>query len=325
MVAVCSVSAQDLIWTTRSFPNLNTTWPRFNVAYLRCVPLVIVICAGQTNAAGESPGIHPSVKSSRSGRWLVQETENFRICCLPSLPNAERLPSVCEVLRRQLQETWFGRTSAEWSPKCEIVVFPTVQEYRRNLGPGSEQSSGCASIDIEHQRIIKRRIDLRSDADDWVSAALPHELTHVIVADRFTKRQIPRWADEGMAILAESADKRARRAATMQRAFVRQRPMTVGELLAVAQYPSSDRRDAFLGQSASLVSYLLEQGSPDQFFDFVEQSASRGYERALADVYEIASRSQFEVGWQAQMFSRSESAELLASRIEGVTSRLPAN
>lgn len=127
-----------------------------------------------------------------------------------------------------------------------------------------------------------------------------------------------------MAILAEPADKRARRAAAMQRAFVRQQPMTVGELLAVAQYPSNDRRDAFLGQSASLVAYMLEQGSPEMFLDFVEQSASRGYDRALADVYKIASRSQFEVGWRAQMFSPRESAELLASRIEGVTSRLPA-
>ncbi|MBI3864952.1 MAG: hypothetical protein HY290_24005 [Planctomycetia bacterium] len=235
------------------------------------------------------------------------------------------MPVACETLRRQLQETWFGKASGNWSPKCDIVVLPTVSEYSRTLGPGSEQSSGCASLDIEHEQVVKRRIDLRGDADDWLSAALPHELTHIIVADRFTKRQIPRWADEGMAILAEPLAKRARRSAAMQHALARQRPQTAGELMAIGQYPSGDRRDAFLGQSASLVAYLLEQGSPDKFLEFVERSATHDYDRALADVYQIASRNRFEVAWQAQMFSRGESAELFASRIEVVTSGWRAN
>ena len=37
--------------------------------------------------------------------------------------------------------------------------------------------------------------------------ALPHELTHLILADRFSPRQVPRWSDEGMAVLADPAEK----------------------------------------------------------------------------------------------------------------------
>lgn len=292
------------------------------MASIRCLPVVLILFAGRTDAADEKPNDadRPAVKLSRSGRWLVQETANFHIYCLPSLPEAQRLPVTCESLRRQLQETWFGMASGDWSPKCDIVVFPTVSEYSRTLGPGSEQSSGCTSLSIEHERVVMRRIDLRGDADDWERAALPHELTHVIVADRFTKRQIPRWADEGMAILAEPVAKQTRRSAEMQRALAGKRLLTAKELLAISQYPPGNRRDSFLGQSASLVAFLLEQGSPETFLEFVERSATHDFDRALADVYGIASCNRFEVAWQAQMYSRGDTVEMLASRVESVIS-----
>ena len=37
----------------------------------------------------------PVLKSYRYGRWLVQETANFRVICLPDLPQRGRLPDVC--------------------------------------------------------------------------------------------------------------------------------------------------------------------------------------------------------------------------------------
>ena len=55
-------------------------------------------------------------------------------------------------------------------------------------------------------KIISRRVNLRTDHPTLVQAVLPHEITHVILADFFTEQQIPRWADEGLAVLAEPLD-----------------------------------------------------------------------------------------------------------------------
>ncbi len=162
-----------------------------------------------------------ATKTYMSQGWLVQESDTFRVYCQPNLADAKRLPEACEALRRQLQETWFGTAAQDWSPRCDIVVHATIAGYIRELGAGSRQSSGCATVDLEKGHVIKRRIDLRADADDWLISALPHELTHVILAEKFADKQIPRWADEGMAILTEPRTRQAIRRTAMQRAVAR--------------------------------------------------------------------------------------------------------
>ncbi len=252
--------------------------------------------------------------------WLIQETENFRIVCLPNLAEAKRLPEACEALRCQLQETWFGAVGESWSPRCEIVVHGSVAGYVRELGAGSRQSSGCATIDMERGRVVKRRVDLRADADDWLNSALPHELTHVILADKFAERQIPRWADEGIAILAEPVARQSVRRTAMQRAVTRTAQFSVAELVSLREYPAGDRRDAFYGQSASLVAYLIEHDSPAKFLEFLQLGQQQGFERAVAEVYGIRSLAELDARWRPQLLDRGQSAELFASRIARITS-----
>jgi hypothetical protein len=218
-----------------------------------------------------------------------------------------------------LQETWFGSATEEWSPRCDIVVHPTVNEYVRELGPASRQSSGCASVDIQHGKVAKRRIDLRADADDWMNSALPHELTHVILAEKFTSKQIPRWADEGMAILTEPVGRQTERRQSMQNALARSVRLTAGELMSVANYPTAERRDAFYGESASLVAFLIERDSPARFLEFLQMSQNRGVDQALAEVYGIRSSSELDIQWRPRLLNRGSSAELLASRVARIT------
>jgi hypothetical protein len=272
-------------------------------------------------------GAERSEQSGRAGvsrtretqGWLVQETSSFRVVCRTHAAYADRLPQACEALRRQLQTTWFGESTDEWSPHCEIVVHPKVAGYVKQLGPGSEQSSGCATIDIEKGHVVRRRIDLRADADDWMISALPHEMTHVILADKFATKQIPRWADEGMAILSEPQARQAVRRSAMQRATVRAPRYAAGELLALREYPTGDRRDAFYGQSASLVAYLIERESPAKFIEFLQLGQERGFESALTEIYQIRSLADLDARWRPQLLDRGQSAELFAARIAKIT------
>lgn len=270
--------------------------------------------------ATKTHSINRTTKSYESKGWLIQESQTFRVCCGTSLAASRRLPEACEALRRQLQETWFGEASGDWSPKCEIVVHPTVSEYVRELGPGSRQSSGCATVEVEGGKVVKRRIDLRADADDWMTSALPHEMTHVVLAEKFTRKQIPRWANEGMAILSEPAARQATRRAAMQRALATTGRFAAAELVVLADYPAASRRDAFYGESASLVAYLIERDSPARFLEFLQVAERESCERALKEVYRIGSLSELDIRWRPQFLDHGQSAELFASRIARITS-----
>jgi len=291
---------------------------RFFAAFAACSALFLSPLSAEEKADRSSPASATTARVTQG--WLIQESPSFRFVCRADLPEGRRLPEACEALRKQLQETWFGGAADEWSPKCEIVVHPTVAGYIRQLGPASRQSSGCATVDVEKGRVVKRRVDLRADADDWLGSALPHELTHVVLAEKFTQKQIPRWADEGMAILSEPAIRQAGRRAAMQRALGRTNRYSAAELLAVADYPAGERRDAFYGQSASLVAYLIERDSPARFLEFLQLEQKQGLQRALAEVYRIKSAAELEARWRPQLLDRGQSAELLASRIALITS-----
>jgi hypothetical protein len=276
--------------------------------------------AAEQPASSAAPASSEVVRVFETQGWLVQESASFRVICRKDFADARRLPEACEALRRQLQETWFGEAAESWSPRCEIVLHPGVAGYVRELGQGSQESSGCATIDIEKGRVIKRRVDLRADAADWMFSALPHELTHVVLADKFATKQIPRWADEGMAILSEPASRQATRRSAMQRALAKAPRYAAGELLALHDYPAGDRRDAFYGQSASLVAYLIERDSPAKFLEFLQLGQRQGFEQALTNIYGIHTTAALDARWRPQIYDRGPSAELFAARIAKITS-----
>ncbi len=162
------------------------------------------------------------------------------------------------------------------------------------MGPGSEQTSGCATIRLEEGRVVVRRIDLRADALDWKSETLPHELTHVVLADRFCRTRIAPWADEGIAMLAETPEKLSRRLADLRRVAADGAVYAVHDLLNVRSSPDPASRAAFYGQSLALVSLLLDCGSREQLMQFVDASQRRGSDAALREVYGLGRAAQFE-------------------------------
>lgn len=228
------------------------------------------------------------VKRYRSRGWSVEETANFRVWLQADTRETRQLARLCESIREQLQAAWLGEASdTAWTPKCDIVVHASAAGYCRCLGSGAAKSVGCAAINVDGERVVCRRIDLRADAADWRRAALPHELTHIVLADRFAGRYLPRWADEGMGVLAESHAKQWQRARALRQASARGTVYRTDSLLMVTTYPPAAYRDAFYGQSAGLVRFLVERGKPAQFVEFLEQSLDADYDVALRRVYKI--------------------------------------
>ena len=221
-----------------------------------------------------------------AGCW-VAETANFRVRWDTAEPDdLRKLAASCEKLVSELKASWTAqRESAAWLPQCEVVVHRGLSEYVAALGPGCEQTSGCTTIRIDQGHVVLRQIDLRADALDWRSESLPHELTHVVLADQFTTRRIPPWADEGIAMLAESRQKRSRRLTALRDVVSSGTTYELRDLLGVETSPQPALQTAFYGQSLLLVSLLMEWGTRQQLVQFVEASQSQGPDAALAAVY----------------------------------------
>jgi hypothetical protein len=119
--------------------------------------------------------------------------------------------------------------------------------------------------------------------------------------------------------LSEPASRQAIRRTALQRALARAPRYAAGDLLALRDYPTGDRRDAFYGQSASLIAYLVERDSPERFLEFLQAGQKLSFAQALTEVYGIRSVTDLDARWRPQLLDHGPSAELFAARIARIT------
>jgi hypothetical protein len=112
---------------------------------------------------------------------------------------------------------------------------------------------------------------------------------------------LPRWADEGMAILADTDAKQQRHFNDFQQAITSRTTFHVAELLAIENYPSPNRFGTFYGQSASLTKFLVARKSPEQFTAFIERASTDGYEAALQQFYGISGLPELDRMWRQHL------------------------
>ena len=244
---------------------------------------------------GARAEIERDSRSDTSG-WQVHESANFRIFHC-DLAIARQAAEVAESVRSAQARRW-GSPSANlrWTPRCDLFLHPTAQSYSDATGQPAG-SPGISTMLNDGARVVARRINLRADNPVLLTATLPHELTHIVLADLFVTQQIPRWADEGIAVLAEPAEEQRNRLGDLHQ------PLKSGQVFPVAQLikldmPQAKDRQLFYAQSVSLTSYLVEQGPPERFIQFVRDSLrSGGVDAALRDVYQIEGLDDLHSRW----------------------------
>ncbi len=234
-------------------------------------------------------------------RWHIVETANFRLLCYGQHPASRQTAEHCEQLRAELTARWFtDRPAADWSPKCDLVLHPSDASYLREVGPDGRSTLASALVDRRGGRIAVRRVDVRASQGNWQNSALAHELVHVILADRFAPEALPRWINEGAAILADSPEKRQRHRRDLRQAVAAGEHFRLAELLALSDYPPRGRWRTFYDQSADLVEYLVKQQGYTRFATFVEMSLEHGYDRATHTVYGCG-LPELERRWQSSL------------------------
>jgi len=260
--------------------------------------------ATAASARSPAPAVVPPVAAGparpagiAAGRWAIRDTANFRIYHAdPAL--AEKVAEAAEATRRDQTRRWANRPAAgPWQPRCEIYLYPTARQYAAETGQ-PEDSPGFSTMGMNEGRIISRRVNLRADHPTLVPAVLPHEVTHVILADSFTAQQIPRWADEGMAVLSEPADEQDRRAVDLVEPLGKNVLFPVETLMGM-DYPDNRHWGLYYAQSVSLTRFLVEQGTPAQLVQFLQGSQRNGYEAELKRVYQIDGFPDLQARWVA--------------------------
>lgn len=95
-------------------------------------------------------------------------------------------------------------------------------------------------------------------------------------------------------MLAETSGKRDRRFSALRTSVTSGTTYTVHDLMDVRSFPEPAFRDAFYGQSVTLVTVLMQWGTRKLLLDFVEASQTQGQEAALSAVYGNRSLAELE-------------------------------
>jgi hypothetical protein len=105
------------------------------------------------------------------------------------------------------------------------------------------------------------------------------------MADETADKPLPKWADEGMAMLMDPPEKRAGHRADASNAKQRGRAIRLDTLLTTVGYPEPELQATFYGQSLVLAEYLVAAHGTSEFKRFMKTSAKFGANQALSDVY----------------------------------------
>jgi len=265
--------------------------------------------ASRTQRALDTNVRRTGVEPAAAGSWQLHETANFRIFHRDARL-AEAAAEAAESVRATQAKRWSSPAAQRtWTPRCEIYLYPTGEMLAQATGQ-PDTSPGFSAMEVNGNRIVARKIHLRADHAQMRDAILPHEVTHVVVADLFIAQPLPRWADEGIAVLAEPRTEQQLKAAELREPLGSGRIFPLDKLMAM-DYPDAKDWGIYYAQSVSLTRFLAEQGPPEWFVRFVRASQQKGVEAALRDVYRIGGLDVLQQRWLE--YARGQVATLATS------------
>ncbi len=253
------------------------------------------------------------------GNWKTYVTPNFQIFH-DDEELARKVALRAEAARRDSAKQWAGaEPRSNWTPKCDLYLYPTAAIFAQETQQPPE-SPGFSTAGLSGGRVTARLVKLRADNDKMLDAVLPHEVTHIVLADLFPVQQIPRWADEGMSVLSEPEAEQAIRARDLADPF-RKDVLFHLDVLMTTDYPSGSYWALFYAQSVSLTRYLVAQGTPPQFVRFVKATQQTNIDTALRQHYKIDGVADLEARWKAHTRAALNPSTAKKESAEDVTRR----
>ncbi len=236
--------------------------------------LVVVVFAMPHVAAGEPAQVNFVVEGTtgETARLIVEAAEKHRT---------------------EQAKLWLGRALPAWKSPCTIRV---------SLCEG--RPSGGTSFDFRrspHSACMFLNGPLAAILD----GVLPHEVAHTVLAEHF-RGPIPRWADEGAAILSETGiapklhQKRARELLANGRA------MRLTHLFGLRDYPADV--GPLYAEGYSISRFLVEKKDRAPYLKFITAGMTDGWESAVSSSYGYESIDAMETAWIASLRAATKTA-----------------
>lgn len=245
--------------------------------------------------------------------WAVADTPNFRVYHNQPRELAEKAAQVAERTRTDMLKKWFGESNEAWPQKCDLYLHATAQDYAQATGVPAN-SPGHSAIRAEGPRVLVRCMHMHCDNPAMLIAVLPHETTHVVLAGKFGDKPVPRWADEGMAVLTEPREQIDRHLRNLPKHSQERQLFYLRDLMRLEQYPEPRRVGAFYSQSVSVVEFLSREKSPQVFARFLNDGMQGNYEEALRRHFGYQDFNELEQRWRASAFRDSSNSGIVAER-----------
>jgi tetratricopeptide (TPR) repeat protein len=243
--------------------------------------------------------------------WAIAETANFRVYHNQPRELAEKAAQVAERTRTAMLRKWFGEADDPWSQKCDLFLHATAQDYAQASGAPAN-SPGHSELRCEGSRVVLRRMHMHCDNANMLIAVLPHETTHCVLAGKFGDQPVPRWADEGMAVLSEPSEQIERHVRNLPKHSQDRQLFYLRDLMRLEDYPQAHRVGAFYAQSVSLVDFLCKQKGPQTFAQFLRDGMRGGYEEALRRYYGFQDFTELDQRWRAYAFGPASGSTAVA-------------
>ncbi len=232
-----------------------------------------------------------------NGIWQAVESSWFRVFHQNNEEIAVQVARQADAAKASASRRWLGTTGEHWPFRCDIWLYPTGEMYSRATGVAGN-SPGHSTFQAESTRVLGRKIELRMDHPNLLDAVLPHEVTHVVLAGQFGKNFLPRWLDEGMAILAEPRERIRRHTDHIPRYATEGSLLNSGQLITLSDYPDASKVGIFYAQSVSLVEYLCSLKGTQAFTLFVKDAVGGNWEAALKHHYSIDGFAGLDRQWR---------------------------
>jgi hypothetical protein len=257
----------------------------------------------EKSTATEDSGVKPPASArvrflpQKDGVWSVAETANFRIFFRGDVKPIDKMAQVLEESRQSAYEKWFGKAEDTWSPKCYLYLDDAGKEFKK----APKNARGYTSS-YQKGWNYHRYITVHADDPDLVDTVLPHEVTHAVLIGHFVD-QIPTWADEGMAGLAQRKADLVDFHKLLEKHERKGKLFSLQTLVELDGYPDDDV-DLFYAQSAAVVEFLTSTKEPKVFVAFVRDGKKDGWLPALKKHYGYANFDEFEKRWKEHVFSK---------------------
>lgn len=285
---------------------VNDARPHPRAELDRCVRDALTLADGDAKLVAFGAELTKEI-ASRGGPegWTKVEGANFRVFHRGQAELAEQVAKLAEQHRTAAFTKWATVPKTSWQPVCEVYLYPSADDYAKSTGQ-APTAPGHSTIKAKGGQVLARRMDLRADEPNLLGSVLPHETTHVVLGDLFADVSLPRWADEGMAVLAEPRAQIERYGKTLMSCRQRGQLLPLATILGKSEeYPEAATITVFYVESVSVVEFLVNQRGPAAFVAFARE-AGGGLDAALTKHYSIRNVAELQDKWLRAIITPSK-------------------